>query len=181
MAESPAASTQTKSNPCPASARSSNSPRSTSLINSVEVSGPGSRNFTCSGVAIVADSTWTALQARKALDVEWSENDFGRESTDSLRQQLAALTAEPAAIIRNDGDFDKAHRAAATRFEAVYEVPFLAHAAMEPANCAAHVRGSGPPRKFPAQLPILSPPPSTFLATASKFTSLSSAEASAVA
>ncbi len=118
-----------------------------------EVSGPGSRNFTCSGVAIVADSTWAALQARKALYVEWSETDFARESTDSLCQQLAALTAEPAAIIRNDGDFDKAHGAAATRLEAVYEVPFLAHAAMEPANCAAHVRGDYCELWAPTQIP----------------------------
>lgn len=118
-----------------------------------EVSGPGSRNFTCAGVAIVADSTWAALQARKALDVEWSESDFARESTDSFRGQLAALTARPAAVIRSDGDFDQAHGTVATRLEAVYEVPFLAHAAMEPVNCAAHVRGDTCELWAPTQIP----------------------------
>jgi isoquinoline 1-oxidoreductase beta subunit len=118
-----------------------------------EQSGPGSRNFSCSGVAVVADSTWAALQARKALEVEWSETDFAHESTDSLREQLAALTAKPAAIIRNDGDFEKAHAAAPTQIEAIYEVPFLAHAAMEPANCAAHVRGDSCELWAPTQIP----------------------------
>lgn len=118
-----------------------------------EESGPGSRNFTCSGVAVVADSTWAALQARKALEVEWSEPDFAEESTDSLGEQLAALTAKPATVIRNDGDFEKAHSIAITRLEAVYEVPFLAHATMEPVNCNAHVRGDSCELWAPTQIP----------------------------
>ena len=118
-----------------------------------EESGPGSRNFTCSGVAIVADSTWAVLQARKALEVEWSETDSAQESTDSLREQLAALTAMPAAVIRNDGDFDQSYTAAITRLEAVYEVPFLAHATMEPVNCTAHVRGDSCELWAPTQIP----------------------------
>jgi len=118
-----------------------------------EVSGPGSRNFTCSGVAVVANSSWAALQARKALQVQWSETDAARESTDSLRQQLIALTSKPAAVIRNDGEFDKAHAAASTQIEAVYEVPFLAHATMEPVNCTAHVRGDSCELWAPTQIP----------------------------
>jgi isoquinoline 1-oxidoreductase beta subunit len=118
-----------------------------------EESGPSSRNFTCSGVAVVADSTWDAMQARKALEVEWGETSFARESTESLRDQLAALTANPAAVIRNDGDFDKAHAAASTQIEAIYEVPFLAHATMEPVNCTASVRGDSCELWAPTQIP----------------------------
>jgi isoquinoline 1-oxidoreductase beta subunit len=118
-----------------------------------EESGSDSRNYTCSGVAVVADSTWAALQARKALEVEWSEPDFAEESTDSLREQLATLTANSAAVIRNDGDFDNAHSAATTRLEAVYEVPFLAHATMEPVNCTAHVHGDSCELWAPTQIP----------------------------
>jgi isoquinoline 1-oxidoreductase subunit beta len=118
-----------------------------------EVSGPGSRNFSCSGVAVIADSTWATLQARKALEVEWSETDFAQESTESLDAQLTALAAKPANIIRNDGDFDSAHAAAATRLEAVYELPFLAHATMEPVNCTAHVRGDSCELWAPTQIP----------------------------
>src|SRR5215472_3568256 len=118
-----------------------------------EVSGPGSRNFTCSGVAIVADSTWASLQARKALRVEWSATDSARESTDSLRAHLLTLTSEPAAVIRNDGDFDKAHAAASKQIEAIYEVPFLAHAPMEPVNCTAYVSGDSCELWAPTQIP----------------------------
>jgi isoquinoline 1-oxidoreductase subunit beta len=118
-----------------------------------EESGPSSRNFTCSGVAVVADSTWAALQARKALEVEWRETSFAQESTESLREQLAALTANPAAVIRNDGDFDKAHAAASTQIEAIYELPFLAHATMEPVNCTASVRGDSCELWAPTQIP----------------------------
>jgi len=118
-----------------------------------EESGPDSRNFTCSGVAVVADSTWAALQARKALEVEWSETEFAKESTDAFHEQLAALTAKSATVIRNDGDFEKAHAAAATKIEAVYEVPFLAHATMEPVNCTAFVRGDSCELWAPTQIP----------------------------
>jgi len=118
-----------------------------------EVSGPGSRNFTCSGVAIVADSTWASLQARKALQVEWSTTDSTHESTDSLRECLSTLTSKPAAVIRNDGDFDKAHAAAGKQIEAVYEVPFLAHAPMEPVNCTAYVHGDSCELWAPTQIP----------------------------
>jgi isoquinoline 1-oxidoreductase subunit beta len=118
-----------------------------------EESGPSSRNFTCSGVAVVADSTWAAMQARKALEVEWGETSFAQESTKSLREQLAALTANPATVIRNDGDFDKAHAAASTQIETIYEVPFLAHATMEPVNCTASVRGDSCELWAPTQIP----------------------------
>jgi isoquinoline 1-oxidoreductase beta subunit len=118
-----------------------------------EESGADSRNFTCSGVAVVAESTWAALQARKALQVEWSETGLAHESTGSLREQLAALTAKPAVVIRNDGDFDKANAASAAQIEATYEVPFLAHATMEPVNCTADVRGDSCELWAPTQIP----------------------------
>jgi len=118
-----------------------------------DTSGPGSRNYTCSGVAVVADSTWAALQARKQLQVEWAETHSTQESTASLRQQMIALTSKPATVIRKDGDFDLAHASATKHLDAVYEVPFLAHAAMEPVNCTAHVRGDEVEIWAPTQIP----------------------------
>jgi isoquinoline 1-oxidoreductase beta subunit len=118
-----------------------------------ETSGPGSRNYSCAGVAVVADSTWAALQARKLLKVEWNEPPSASESTASLREKMLRFTSEPGAVIRSDGDFDKAHAAAATKIEAVYEVPFLAHATMEPVNCTAHVRGDSCELWAPTQIP----------------------------
>jgi len=118
-----------------------------------EKSGPGSRNYTCSGVAVVADSTWAAMQARKLLKVEWNEPPSASETTASLREKMLRLTSEPGTAIRSDGDFEKAHAAAARKIEAVYEVPFLAHATMEPVNCTAHVRGDSCELWAPTQIP----------------------------
>ena len=118
-----------------------------------ETSGPGSRNYTCSGVAVVADSTWAAVQARKVLKVEWNETPLAVESTSSLRERMLHLASEPCPIIRNDGDFDKVQATAAKQIEAVYEVPFLAHATMEPMNCTAHVRDGECELWAPTQVP----------------------------
>jgi isoquinoline 1-oxidoreductase subunit beta len=118
-----------------------------------ETSGPGSRNYTSAGVAVLADSTWAAMQARQALEVEWDEGSFAQESTASLREKFVKLTSAEAAVIRNDGDFEKAHAAAAKKIEAVYEVPFLAHATMEPMNCTAHVREGECELWAPTQVP----------------------------
>jgi isoquinoline 1-oxidoreductase beta subunit len=118
-----------------------------------ETSGPGSRNYTCSGVAVVADSTWAAMQARKLLKVEWNETPLALESTSSLREKMLHLASQPCPVIRNDGDFDKAQATAAKQIEAVYEVPFLAHATMEPMNCTAHVRAGECELWAPTQVP----------------------------
>jgi len=118
-----------------------------------ETSGPGSRNYSCSGVAVVADSTWAALQARKQLKVQWNEPQVVRESSEELRRRMIALVAQPAALIRNDGDFQQAHAGAAKTIEAAYEVPFLAHATMEPANCTAHFRNGECEVWAPTQIP----------------------------
>jgi isoquinoline 1-oxidoreductase beta subunit len=118
-----------------------------------DTSGPGSRNYSCGGVAVVADSTWAAMQARKLLRVEWDEPTSSSETTASLREKMLRLASEPGAVIRSDGDFDKAHAGAAKKIEAVYEVPFLAHATMEPVNCTAHVRGDSCELWAPTQIP----------------------------
>src|SRR6266436_707380 len=118
-----------------------------------ETSGPGSRNYSCAGVAVLADSTWAAMQARRLLKVEWNEPPFASESTASLREKMHVHASELGTVIRNDGDFDKAHAAAAKKIEAVYELPFLAHATMEPVNCTAHFRDGSCELWAPTQIP----------------------------
>ena len=118
-----------------------------------EKSGPGSRNYSCAGVAVLADSTWAAMLARKELQIEWDEGVFAQESNASLHEQFVKLTAEPGTVLRSDGDFDKAYEGAARKIGAVYEVPFLAHATMEPMNCTAHVHDGGCDLWAPTQIP----------------------------
>jgi isoquinoline 1-oxidoreductase subunit beta len=89
------------------------------------------------GVAAVADNTWAALQCRKALKIEWDEGVNATASTASLKQMFGDLSEKPGAEARKTGDVQAAIAAGAKKIEAVYEVPFLAHATMEPMNCTA--------------------------------------------
>jgi isoquinoline 1-oxidoreductase beta subunit len=105
------------------------------------------------GVAVIADSTWAALEAVQALEVEWNEGPHGLESTESLQRQFDQLLSQPGEVLRHDGDVDAALAGAAKVLEATYEVPFLPHAPMEPVNCTADVRSDGCEIYGPMQMP----------------------------
>jgi isoquinoline 1-oxidoreductase beta subunit len=92
------------------------------------------------GVAIVADGYWAAHQGRLALEVEWDGGPLAALDSAAQREQYAALARAPGAVARRDGDAAAALDGAAKKVEATYELPYLAHAPMEPINCAADVR-----------------------------------------
>src|SRR5213083_1478642 len=96
-----------------------------------------------SGVAVVADGYWPAKKGRDALAVTWDEGANATVSSASIAQLFAQRAQQAGAVARHDGDPDAGLSAAAAKLEAVYELPFLAHATMEPMNCAAHVRADG--------------------------------------
>ena len=93
-----------------------------------------------SGIAVVADNTWAAMQGRRALDVKWDEGPNANASGESISKLFADQMAKPGAEARKEGDAASALNGAAQKIEAVYEVPYLAHATMEPMNCTADVR-----------------------------------------
>jgi isoquinoline 1-oxidoreductase beta subunit len=93
-----------------------------------------------SGIAVVADSFWAAQQARNALVVEWEEGAHAKLDSAAIRKQLELALKKKGVTARNEGDAAKAIKAAVKRIEAVYEVPYLAHACMEPMNCTAQVK-----------------------------------------
>ena len=95
------------------------------------------------GVAVVADNTWAATQGLRALQVNWDEGPNAGLSSEEIRKRFAEAAEKPGAVSRNEGDFAKAMSEGAKTIEAVYEVPYLAHAPMEPMNCTADVRGDG--------------------------------------
>jgi isoquinoline 1-oxidoreductase beta subunit len=89
------------------------------------------------GVAVIAENTWSAFQARKALKIEWDEGPNATASTASLKQMFAQMGQKPGTEARKTGDAQAAIAAAAKKVEAVYEGPYLSHAPMEPMNCVA--------------------------------------------
>jgi isoquinoline 1-oxidoreductase beta subunit len=92
------------------------------------------------GVAVIADTSWIALQGRRALKVSWSSG-ASAESTESRREDCKRLAAmAPEQVVRNDGDVGRAFAQAARTLDATYELPLVAHASMEPMNCVADVR-----------------------------------------
>jgi isoquinoline 1-oxidoreductase beta subunit len=106
----------------------------------IEVAPGGPGTFGTGGVAVVADSTWSAMQGRAALIVDWDHGPHAAESSASLSKSFEELTSKPASAFRNDGDALAALAKAERKVEAVYELPFQAHAAMEPLNATVDVR-----------------------------------------
>jgi isoquinoline 1-oxidoreductase subunit beta len=104
-----------------------------------EIPARGYRVFTAGGVVVVARSTWSAMQGKKALEITWNLGPNASESSDSLRAQMKHALETPPTWCSDalDGQFDKIP--AAKRIESTYEFPFLAHACMEPMNITIHL------------------------------------------
>jgi isoquinoline 1-oxidoreductase beta subunit len=94
-------------------------------------------------VAVVADHTWAAKKGLAALEIRWDEGPNAKLSTADIVQQLAEASQRTGVAARREGDPAKAMTNAVQKVEADYEVPFLAHATMEPVNCTVHVRPDG--------------------------------------
>ncbi len=112
-------------------------------------------------VAVVADSWWRAKRATDALRVAWDDRGNNQISSASIAQTVrAGLIAPTSQVGRFNGDAVATLGRAVRRIEADYEVPFLAHATMEPQTCTAHVTAGGVEIWAPTQ------EPATALATA---------------
>ena len=96
-----------------------------------------------SGVAVLGKHFWAAKQGRDALVLEWDEGAFAQASTANLRDEYRKLAATPGAIAKAAGDVEAALKGAPSAIEAEYEVPFLAHAPMEPLNCTVSIDAEG--------------------------------------
>ena len=94
-------------------------------------------------VAVVADHMGAAKKGLAALKIEWDDGPHAKLNTDAIARELEQATLNPGAVAQNIGDIDKAMAGAVTKVEATYQLPFLAHATMEPMNCTVHVRRDG--------------------------------------
>ena len=90
-------------------------------------------------VAVVGDHMWAAMQGLAALDIDWDDGPNANVSTANIVQQMEIASQKQGVVARKEGDVAKGMAASARKVEAVYELPFLAHAAMEPMNCTVHV------------------------------------------
>ncbi|XXT14786.1 xanthine dehydrogenase family protein molybdopterin-binding subunit [Sorangium sp. So ce429] len=96
---------------------------------------------TANGVAVVAAHFWAAKLGRDALHVEWTQPDGGGVDTVELLADFHAMARTRGTTAVEVGNVDAGVAAAETRFEAAYEVPYLAHAPMEPLNCTVKIEG----------------------------------------
>ena len=89
-------------------------------------------------VAVIGDTMWAAKKGLAALAVTW--NDGANAAVDSAQiwDDIRRASTQKGAVAKVIGDADKG-LGDGDRMEAAYELPFLAHATMEPLNCTAHV------------------------------------------
>jgi isoquinoline 1-oxidoreductase beta subunit len=94
-------------------------------------------------VAVVADHMGAAKKGLSALEIEWDDGPHAKLNTADIERELEKATLNAGPVAQSIGDVDKALAGAVTKVEAIYQVPFLAHATMEPMNCTVHVRKDG--------------------------------------
>lgn len=93
-----------------------------------------------SGVAVIAERFWAAKLGRDKLKISWDEGENAQISSDTMREEFSRLSASPGAVAKKVGDPAAALANAAKSITAEYDVPYLAHATMEPLNCVVDLR-----------------------------------------
>lgn len=96
--------------------------------------------LTDEAVAVVADHMGAAKKGLDAAAIQWEDGANATVDSAGIIRQLEEASKTPGAVARSEGDVETALAGAAQRLEAIYQLPFLAHAAMEPMNCTVHVK-----------------------------------------
>ncbi|HTS36192.1 MAG TPA: xanthine dehydrogenase family protein molybdopterin-binding subunit [Candidatus Solibacter sp.] len=103
-----------------------------------------------SAVAVAADSVWAAMEGRRVLNVTWDEGPNKDLNTAAITASLKQAASKKSSSLFAAGDVTKA---GGRRISAEYELPFMAHAPMEPGNCTAHYQGTKCELWAPTQVP----------------------------
>jgi isoquinoline 1-oxidoreductase beta subunit len=105
---------------------------------------PGVKNVVQvpSGVAVMGTNFWAAKLGRDKLEIKWDEGANASLSTTAMRKEFAELAAKPGLVAKKIGEPQTALAGAAKTITAEFEVPYLAHATMEPLNCAVDLRSN---------------------------------------
>lgn len=105
------------------------------------------------GVAVIADLTWTSFKGKESLEVEWDSGPFTNISSETIRNSFIEHIDKEGTVVELKGDPDSLQKQEVTQIEAVYELPFLVHAPMEPVNCVADVKNGKAELWAPTQNP----------------------------
>jgi isoquinoline 1-oxidoreductase subunit beta len=92
------------------------------------------------GIAVAASGFWPARTARDLLEIEWDEGPGAALSTPKMFAEFLELAKQPGAVARKDGDAEKGFKSAHKTISAEYELPYLAHATMEPLNVVVDLK-----------------------------------------
>jgi isoquinoline 1-oxidoreductase subunit beta len=96
------------------------------------------------GLAVVAETMWTAIKARDLVTVEWDESKALKKSSAGIIAEYREALKKPAPVTaRNEGNVDDAFKSAAKVVDVTFEFPYLAHAALEPLNAVARFNADG--------------------------------------
>jgi len=106
-----------------------------------------------SGVAVVATSTWAAMQGRAALDIEWEESPNATDSSERFWRENEEMLKGNGQVVLDEGDYDAAMAASSKTIKRQYRVPFVSHAPLEPQNCYAYVKSDECHIIAPTQMP----------------------------
>jgi isoquinoline 1-oxidoreductase subunit beta len=91
-------------------------------------------------VAVIADHMGAAKKGLAVLKIEWDDGKYANLNSADIISDMEAASSKKGAVAKSEGDFSKALESAVTKVDAVYQVPFLAHAAMEPMNCTVDLK-----------------------------------------
>jgi isoquinoline 1-oxidoreductase beta subunit len=123
------------------------------VVDAFIVEGTGKANEVMPGIAVIANSTWAAFSAKRALKVKWDESEASKDSWSKAVAQAQALAKkEGVETLKTAGDYDKA-LADAKVVEGFYSYPFISHAQLEPQNCTAWFHDGGIELWAPTQTP----------------------------
>lgn len=124
-----------------------------SQVVTITPAGPPANTF--HSVAVIASSTWAAIQGRRALEIVWDEGPNSAETSQAIRQQMQTILARNGKVFRQVGNtYEKMiHSDAGQSLEAFYHSPYLAHSPMEPMACTVWYKGDSCEVWAPTQAP----------------------------
>ncbi|MYD80075.1 MAG: xanthine dehydrogenase family protein molybdopterin-binding subunit [Gammaproteobacteria bacterium] len=124
------------------------------IVDAFVLEGNGNASELLPGVAIVANSTWEAMQAKKALRVEWDESDASKDNWEQASNEADRLRLENGQQqVVNQGDVDAALESSAGSASGFYKYHFVSHAPLEPQNCTASFKDGALVLWAPTQTP----------------------------